>query len=624
VSVFCLVSAMNEKKENALVPRPSSAVEKTASGPKRILSSIVADTLVLASREQRAPMLARFRIGDYEWCEPDYRQILIWAEETGLKPEEVLERLFDQQSLREWAKGQPHRFPIFEEPLFSDGKLLKAHLDVRLLRPGRLEWVNGLDITRLHFFRASYEARLNSLGPLPLAQLEFLNCCLIGLTYLNLTGVPQLEYLDCSGNELEELQLHCVPLLTSLYCSLNELAELKFDRTPNLHFLACVDNRLTQLNLSALGRLEVVFCGDNKLTELQLVGLANLLFLDCRRNQISKLDLSSCPNLEEVDCSGNPISVLDIRGLKNLRVLNRSSHTKVIMDPEQEHTVQDLEAQFQMGISICYGKDLHQDCAYAEGARLFRSSAEKGHSSAQAYLGQCYYEGLGVPQDYTEAVKWFRKAADQGDAEGHYGLALQYNNGLGLPKDYAEAVKWYRKAAEQGHTGGQNNLGWCYHNGLGVPQDYSEAVKWYRKAAEQGNAHGQNNLGNSYGYGNGVPKDAIEAYKWFKLAAEQGHKDAAKELASLTSMLSPGELQEGERRYRESKRLTPTPRLTGKNMLPKNKKGYSRPKFNESVVNELVKRYKKLHPEEFPKSPRGYPANPPQRAPSNDGRDEKN
>ena len=50
-----------------------------------------------------------------------------------------------------------------------------------------------------------------------------------------------------------------------------------------------------------------------------------------------------------------------------------------------------------------------------------------------------------------------------------------------------------------------------------------------------------------------------------------------------------------------------------------NKKGYSRPKFNESVVNELMRRYKRNHPEEFPnlkKSlPKGYPVTPPANLP---------
>jgi hypothetical protein len=83
--VFGLVSGMDEKKEKALVPRPPSAVEKAVPGVKRILSGMVADVLAQATIEQRSPTLARFRIGDYEWCEPDYRQILIWAEATRKK-----------------------------------------------------------------------------------------------------------------------------------------------------------------------------------------------------------------------------------------------------------------------------------------------------------------------------------------------------------------------------------------------------------------------------------------------------------------------------------------------------------------------------------------------------------
>ena len=51
----------------------------------------------------------------------------------------------------------------------------------------------------------------------------------------------------------------------------------------------------------------------------------------------------------------------------------------------------------------------------------------------------------------------------------------------------------------------------------------------------------------------------------------------------------------------------------------KNEKGYSRPKFNESEISELMRRYKKNHQEEFPnlrKPPRkGYPANPPANLP---------
>lgn len=43
---------MNEKNDFALVRKPSSAVEKAAPGAKRILSGMVADTIILV--ESRA------------------------------------------------------------------------------------------------------------------------------------------------------------------------------------------------------------------------------------------------------------------------------------------------------------------------------------------------------------------------------------------------------------------------------------------------------------------------------------------------------------------------------------------------------------------------------------------
>lgn len=55
------------------------------------------------------------------------------------------------------------------------------------------------------------------------------------------------------------------------------------------------------------------------------------------------------------------------------------------MDHKQEHTVQDLEEQFQ--------------------------------------TGQTFFYGTGVPQEYAEAVKWFRLAAEQGDKDAAEELA---------------------------------------------------------------------------------------------------------------------------------------------------------------------------------------------------------
>jgi tetratricopeptide (TPR) repeat protein len=91
-----------------------------------------------------------------------------------------------------------------------------------------------------------------------------------------------------------------------------------------------------------------------------------------------------------------------------------------------------------------------------------------------------------------------------------------------------------------------------YENGVScyVAQNYPEAVKWYRKAADQGHGKAQVNLGLCYANGQGVKKDYAEAYVWYNLAADTNEKAATARDALRTNM-SPQQLREGERRYRE-------------------------------------------------------------------------
>ena len=492
---------------------------------------MVSDTLALATREQRSLAPTKFRIGDYEWCEPDYRQILIWAEETGLKPEEVIIRLLDQQG-----------FVNFKEPLFADGKLLKVNLDLRLFPYGRMVWLSGLEITHLRFIGASDTATLSDVGPLPLPRLVNLTYTRLRLPILDLTTVPQLEELQCSETRLEKIRLDCVPKLTILRCESNELAELKLDQTPNLIILVCADNRLTQLNLSGLNRLWIVFCGGNKISKLTLTDLPSLEQLDCENNhlsglnlaeipelvhlscsynQISKIDVSNCSkmgdldcdnnrithldlssarelyhlncannsiseldlrfcqNLDNVYCYGNPIPVLDIRGLKHLRTLHRSPDTKVIMDPEQELVVQD---------------------------HLEQSGELQGEKEA-------------VPnQPSSKPKKTREKLSVCIDDYGKEG-----------PECFAEGSVIY---INRQHP--------RYQHEARKPDTYRlnllRLITWEILRMKDS-----------------MNLDGLEAYKWFKLAAEQGNKEAEQKLASLASTLLPGEVQEGERRYRDLK-----------------------------------------------------------------------
>ena len=304
---------MNEQNDFALVRRPPSAVEKAEPGARRILSGMVADTLAVARKEQIAPAVAKFRIGDYEWREPDYRQILIWSNAVGLKPEEVVARLFNPESLKVDDDGkQTSLFPFFDEPLFANSRLLKVSWDLRRLRCDSIEWVEGLEITHVRFIGAPDVRCLSDIGALPLQKLVWLSCCWQGLTAINLASVPQLREFTCECNQLENLVLDSVPELTHLNCDDNEIESLDFRSTPKLTGLSCEGNHLTTLDLSGLRQLEYGLCGGNELTELSLRNLPTLDALDCYANQIRTLDLSQVPELEQLDCHANEIWKLDL------------------------------------------------------------------------------------------------------------------------------------------------------------------------------------------------------------------------------------------------------------------------------------------------------------------------
>jgi uncharacterized protein len=108
-----------------------------------------------------------------------------------------------------------------------------------------------------------------------------------------------------------------------------------------------------------------------------------------------------------------------------------------------------------------------------------KSSAEKGDSAAQTWLGYLYSAGQGVPQSYEEAFKWYSKAANQGDAVAQNNLGVMYRNGQAVQRDDVEAYKWYCLSAAQGHTNAitsRDNL-----VGLLTPQQAGEGQ---RRAAE--------------------------------------------------------------------------------------------------------------------------------------------
>ena len=79
----------------------------------------------------------------------------------------------------------------------------------------------------------------------------------------------------------------------------------------------------------------------------------------------------------------------------------------------------------------------------------------------------------------------------------------------------------------------------------------AESAEQIRAKAEQGDASAQYNLGVIYEKGQGVQQDYAKAYMWISLAADQGLEDAIKKLDYLVNILTPSQIEEGQRLARE-------------------------------------------------------------------------
>jgi hypothetical protein len=197
----------------------------------------------------------RYRVGSYEFCEPDYRQLLLWADRLGLKPEEVLNRLADagrEENLpwycRDFLSPGEHTFLVVR-----DGRFRQILWDGKALPLEVFEWVPGLQLETLVVTGAMSawptEQKLPSLRRLVIR--------LLGLRSPDLRPVPGLTWLYCGENQLTALDLSPVPGLKVLHCERNELTALDLGPVPGLISLQCWGNRLTTLDLRPVRNLKL-------------------------------------------------------------------------------------------------------------------------------------------------------------------------------------------------------------------------------------------------------------------------------------------------------------------------------------------------------------------------------
>jgi hypothetical protein len=342
---------MNDNNNFALVPRPPGVLEKAEPGAKRILSGMVADTLELTKRNQSALSAARFRIGEYEWCEPDYRQILIWANVLALEPEEVIGRLLQGQ--------RPEGVP-WAESVFADGRLIKLNWDLNLLPLDRFQLVIPLEITHLsirsrvepHEWGEHHTQLVKSLK-LRLPKLTNLSCERLGLPELDLILTPNLRALLCGQNNLSELDFSVVPELNILHCGVNQFRELKLSALDNLTELDCASSWISpRVILSAMPNLSRLDCGwnDPKVVAAFLSHAPNLTELNCMMSSLKRLDLSGVPHLTKLECNNNITTKLDLSLVPKLKELNCRVMGLRKLDLSHTHNLLKLN---------CWGNDLN-------------------------------------------------------------------------------------------------------------------------------------------------------------------------------------------------------------------------------------------------------------------------
>lgn len=328
---------MEEDKRKAMIPRPSGSIEKIGPGPRGILTRMVSDTLALARSRSTQVAPARFKIGKYEFCDPDYRQILLWAKALKLKPLTVIQRL-ERSSCKDFFQ----KLLTFS---VENGAIVSLVWDIELLPLTIFDWVEGLSIREMAVQGHVLNPFQNSLRLPSLLRLKFSAQGSNKTSQIDLSNAPNLVELDCSSglpdrtcidgvyeDQTPTLDLSNLPNLTVLYCRHNKLTSLDIASVPNLAKLDCRHNELTEIDLSNVSRLADLDCSQNNLTEINLSNVPNLAKLNCRINNLSEINLSNVPGLADLDCHFNDLTEIDLSNVPRLTKLNCAFNELVELD----------------------------------------------------------------------------------------------------------------------------------------------------------------------------------------------------------------------------------------------------------------------------------------------------
>ena len=293
----------DEENNKALVKRSEGGLTTSGRKTTGIMTRMTGDWLAAAKSSGAIAKDERFRIGDYEFRKPDYEQILRWAYDLSLTPEEIIEQL-SGQSYRNDVMGVEFEFSA------TDGSIRSLILNFEALPLNSFDWVPSLKIERLAITNWKLGVPHQLTAPLP--QLDALFCDACGITEIDLGGSPKLSVISVHNNRLSKLDLSRTNGLRHLWCTSNQIAELDLSNVPELTELWCHGNQLTELDLSNVPELTKLYCSMNQITELDVADVPGLKSLLCRSNPIRSLNLKRQKLLVTFDCDdtvkvrGNP------------------------------------------------------------------------------------------------------------------------------------------------------------------------------------------------------------------------------------------------------------------------------------------------------------------------------
>jgi Leucine-rich repeat (LRR) protein len=259
------------------------------------------------------------RIGDHELRWADYQLVCAWAEELGLSPVQVLDKLM---------RGPQNGTTI------ENGKFKNLYVDRSIISVSFMPSIQDLNYQKLTVSNGE-DAFVFEPGPRPM--LVDLSCDGFELDNLNNLSAPNLNRLKCgiyswqligwkeermdSGITTKEVDFSIAPNLKVLDCSGNDLSSIDLSGVPDLEILTCGGNYLEMINLSAVPKLKILQCPENELADLNLSSVPELTKIECSGNKISNLNLSRVPKLSELDCQWNRLENLDLTHVPNLEVL---------------------------------------------------------------------------------------------------------------------------------------------------------------------------------------------------------------------------------------------------------------------------------------------------------------